>query len=140
MRLRPVARADLDAIRHLRNTNREWFFHDREISAAEHVAWFESLPSRPVDFFVIEEDGRVVGTISLTRRDRQVEVGNLVLDPSSRGRGLMRQAVTLLTAQPGDYVADVKAGNDRSLRVFRAAGFSETESGGVVHFTRRVTG
>lgn len=138
MRLRPVSRADLETIRELRNANREWFFDAREISAAQQLAWFDSLAERAVEFYVIEYDDIVVGTISLTKRGGEMEVGNLILDIRARGRGLMRAAVKEVTRRPGDYFAEVKLGNDRSLRVFRAAAFSERAEGDVVRFTKRV--
>lgn len=138
MRLRPVSRADLDRVRQLRNANREWFFNSREISAAEQSAWFEALATRPVQFFVIEDEDRIVGTISLTVRGDQIEVGNLTLDAAARGRGMMRQAVAAVTARPGRYFAEVKSDNERSLRVFRAAGFAEAAAGGVIRFSRSV--
>jgi RimJ/RimL family protein N-acetyltransferase len=74
----------------------------------------------------------------LTKRDGEIEVGNLILDARARGRGLMRQALEALTQQPGNYFAEVKANNDRSLRVFRAAAFTERANGEVVRFTKRV--
>jgi RimJ/RimL family protein N-acetyltransferase len=138
MRVRPVSGADLETIRQLRNANREWFFDAREVTAAQQMAWFDSLAARLVDFYVIECDEVVVGTISLTKRDGEIEVGNLILDARARGRGLMRQALEALTQQPGNYFAEVKANNDRSLRVFRAAAFTERANGEVVRFTKRV--
>lgn len=125
MRLRPLSKDDLETVRRLRNGSRHAFFDDREISAADQLRWFETLPQRPVAFYVIEEDGKVVGTISTTKTAHGTEIGNLVLDPAYRGRGLMRQAVEQLTAQPGTYIAEVKRGNDPSLRVFEASGFAE---------------
>jgi RimJ/RimL family protein N-acetyltransferase len=140
MRLRPIGSTDLEAVRLLRNHNRECFFDTREISAAQQIEWFERLHTKPVTFLVIEEDGLVVGTISVTMRPGDREVGNIVLDPAYRGRGLMRRAVEQLTAPPGDYVADVKAGNTSSLNVFRGAGFSEETVGDVVRLRKRVAG
>jgi RimJ/RimL family protein N-acetyltransferase len=125
MHLRLLARADLEAVRLLRNNCREAFFDSREIDAGQQVAWFERLDRASVSFFVIEEDGVVVGTVSVTDRPDAREVGNLTLHPSCRGRGLMRQAVVQLTALPGCYVAEIRPDNARSLRVFRAAGFVE---------------
>lgn len=138
MRLRLLARSDLETVRRLRNANREWFFDEREVSEAEQAAWFDSLSSRPVDFYVIEDARQIVGTISLTRRDTEIEIGNLLLDPTARRRGLMRRAVSQLIATPGCYVARVKPGNDRSLRVFRIAGFAERALDDVVWFEKRV--
>src|SRR5688572_1398420 len=123
MRIRPLTRDDLETVRDLRNANRHAFFDDREISAEEQARWFERLSERPVKFYVIEKDGRVIGTISLTETREGREVGNLVLDPAYRGQGIMRHAVEQLCAEPGTYFAEVKAGNDPSLRVFTATGF-----------------
>jgi RimJ/RimL family protein N-acetyltransferase len=138
MRLRPIASGDLERVRLLRNQSRESFFDSREISAARQREWFENLRSKPTTFFVIEEDGVVVGTISVTARVDDQEIGNIILDPAYRGRGLMRRAVEQLTAAPGDYFADVKAGNTPSLNVFRATGFSEEPAGDVVLLRKRV--
>lgn len=124
MRLRPLAEQDLETIRALRNRDRHCFFDSREITSAAHRRWFQSLPAAPVEFFVIEDEGRVVGTISVTTSADGKEIGNLLLDHLSRGRGLMLRAVTQLTASPARYFARVKSGNSASERVFRAAGFS----------------
>lgn len=140
MRLRPLTRADLETVRLLRNHSRESFFDTCEIAADQQLAWFERLHLKPVAFFVIEEDGRVVGTISVTDGPDGREVGNLTLAPACRGRGLMRQAVMQLTTSPGRYFADVKGENQPSLSVFRAAGFSEESSGNTVRLWKSVTG
>ncbi len=126
MELRPVVDADLETIRRLRNLDRHLFFDDREITPEGQRRWFAALPRKPVDFFVIEEGGEVVGTISVTTSADGKEIGNLLLDRAWRGRGLMRQAVAQLTGEPGRYVAYVKAGNTPSARVFRASRFTET--------------
>lgn len=126
MRLRPSEQRDLDRIRELRNRNRCWFFDDREISAEEQRQWFASLGERGVCFYVIEEDERIVGTISVTTTPDGSEIGNLILDDDYRGRGLMTRAVRELIAEPGVYFARVKPDNEASLDVFRRAGFAAT--------------
>lgn len=123
MHLRPIEAADLETIRALRNRYRQWFFDNREITRETHTRWFKALATKPIDFFVIEDDGRVVGTISVTTSADGMEIGNLLLDPECRGRGIMRHAVAELTAEPGRYVAHVKNGNTPSERVFLASGF-----------------
>jgi len=125
MHIRPLTAADLERVRQLRNQSRHAFFDDREISPGDQARWFERLPGRPVRFFVIEADAIVVGTISLTETPEGIEVGNLVLDPSYRGRGIMQRAVTQLTGEPGTYVAYVKPENRASRRVFEATGFDD---------------
>jgi len=124
VRLRPLTADDLETVRQLRNANRHAFFDDREISAEDQRRWFQRLPGRPVRFMVIELDQRVVGTISVAETSAGKEIGNLVLDPRYRGRGIMRRAVEQLTAEPGRYLAEIKADNEPSQRVFAAAGFT----------------
>ena len=125
-RLRPLAEGDLETVRRLRNAHRQAFFDDREISAEDQARWFARLGERPVRFYVIEADDRVVGTISLSDTPHGREIGNLVLDPAYRGHGIMRRAVEQLTAEPGTYIAEVKAGNDPSLNVFANTGFEKS--------------
>ena len=132
MRVRRIERDDLPLVRRLRNDNRHWFFDDREISQEEHEAWYASLAERGVDFFVLEEDGRVIGTISVSERHDGREVGNLTLDEDYRGRGLMTEAVRQVCSGPGPYFARVKHGNGASAAVFERASFSS-----YLYFERR---
>lgn len=124
MRLRPIGEADLEVVRRLRNSNRKWFFDTREVTVETQRRWFKALDTRPVDFYVLEVEGTVVGTASVTTSGNGLEIGNLILDPAWRGRGLMRHAVAELTAAPGCYLARVKPGNTASERVFLANGFT----------------
>jgi RimJ/RimL family protein N-acetyltransferase len=124
--LRPIEERDLPVVRELRNRNRSWFFDDREISADQHSAWFDSLGERGVAFYVLEEDERVVGTISITPGEHGSEVGNLTLDDAYRGRGLMTRAVQELCSGPGPWFARVKQDNIASAAVFERAGFEST--------------
>ena len=124
MQLRPIAEADLEFARVLRNANREFFFYDAEISPEQQREWFRTLGLKPIDFFVIEDGGVVVGTISAKHSPGWVEIGNLLMTPAARGKGLMRQAVSQLTTAPGRYFTEVKPHNQRSLAVFRANGFT----------------
>ena len=123
MRLRRLTADDLERVRELRNASRHAFFDSREISAVEQRSWFDRLVHKPVAFYVIEEEGQVVGTISVSDTAKGCEIGNLVLDERFRGRGLMRRAVEQLTAAPGTYYAEIKADNDPSRAVFRETGF-----------------
>ncbi len=138
MQLRPLAQADLEIVRQLRNANRQFFFYDAEIDAAQHAAWFRALASKPVDVFVIEDGGAVVGTVSATRSPDGIEIGNLVLAAAARGKGLMRKAVQQITTAPGHYFAEVKAGNTASLAVFKATGFTIASSGEVARLVKDV--
>src|SRR5579883_2202796 len=101
MELRPLEEADLEIVRELRNRNRGWFFHSAEISADEQRRWFRSLGGRPVRFYVILDRGEVVGTISATDTPEGIEIGNLLMRETHRGRGLVRRAIDRLTTAPG---------------------------------------
>ncbi len=125
MRLRLLKETDLEAIRVLRNQNRSSFFDDAEISPEQQWQWFSSLLGKPVLFYVLEVDGKVVGTISVTDRGSRREIGNLLLNEDYRGQGLMQAALQEVTAEPAHYFSEVKVGNEASLNVFRRAGFSE---------------
>ena len=136
MQLRKIAAADLEFVRRLRNANRHFFFSDAEISAEQQLAWFQSLGSKPIDFFVIEEAATPVGTISAKHSSGWTEIGNLLLTPEAQGRGLMRQAVSKLTSAPGRYFSEVKSDNRKSLAVFEATGFTVADMGNVVRFEK----
>lgn len=123
MKLRRLVADDLEVVRKLRNDNRAAFFDDATISAEAQQRWFARLNERPVAFYVIEVDGAVVGTISITDTSEGREIGNLVLDRNHRGRGLMTEAIRELTREPGRYFAMIKPGNQPSLAAFDRAGF-----------------
>jgi RimJ/RimL family protein N-acetyltransferase len=138
MHLRPLAGADLEIVRRLRNDNRAAFLDANEVTAEQHLAWFARLESRRVAFYVIEEDGQVAGTISVTEREDAREVGNLTLAVEHRGRGLMRRAVAELTAAPGRYFSEIRPENEVSRRLFRSLGFVERLDGPIVRAWKTV--
>ena len=124
--LRKLQEKDLEILRQMRNENREWFFHNASISTEEQQHWYDNLPAN-LSFYVLEEDGRIIGSVSLTEHLEGVEVGNILLDAKYRGRGLMHVAISNLISQaPGKrYYARVLAGNENSLRLFRSSGFKD---------------
>ena len=138
MQLRPLAEADLETIRLLRNSYRKFFFYDAEITPAQQAAWFKTLQINPIHFYVIEDGGAVVGTISTNTYPEGIEIGNLLLDKAARGKGYMRDAVRQLTARPGHYFAKVKSGNTPSIAVFTDTGFTVASRGEVVRLTKDV--
>ncbi len=123
VRLRQIVEADLDIVSALRNESREWFFDNRVVSREGLRHWLRTIANRPIDFFVLDEGGRAIGTISVTTSADGQEIGHLLLDPAWRGRGLMHAAVAQLTTEPGRYFARVKPGNTASERVFLHSGF-----------------
>lgn len=133
MNLRKITAEDLDRTRQLRNENREWFFYSDYITEEQHKKWFSEL--KGCSFYVIEEDGEVIGTIGVTDAG---EVGNLTMSNEHRGKGYMKKAIQELTKDGRDYYAKILPHNENSLRVFAKAGFVETScTPDVVYVTRR---
>jgi RimJ/RimL family protein N-acetyltransferase len=132
--LRLIEEKDLPVCRELRNTNREWFYNSGVISEEQHRVWYTSVKDKR-SFYVIELEGKVVGTISAVYKDGMTELGNLTLDNRYRGLGLMTQAVSILTQSPGTYFATTLIHNVKSQQVFERCGFKReglTEDGNVL--------
>jgi RimJ/RimL family protein N-acetyltransferase len=129
VQLRLIEERDLEAVRALRNSNRRWFFDDREVTPAQHRRWFEALAGGPTRFYVMEEDGEVVGTISLKALADGTELGHVIVSAGRRGRGLARLAIERLTASPGTYLVDVRAGNQAAIALYERTGFSRERRG-----------
>lgn len=124
MKLRLIEEADLEAVRLLRNANGAAFFNERSVSMADQRRWYLALSTKPVRFYVIEEDDHVVGTISATQRGSAIEIGNIIVDAAYRRRGLMRKAVAQVTSEPGEYICRVLPDNQPSLSLFEHCGFA----------------
>lgn len=126
MRVRPLKETDLEAVRRLRNADRAAFFDSREISPEDQRRWFAELPAS-VSFYVLEEEGEVIGAVSLTDQGPDgIEVGNVLLDRCYRGRGLMTAAIRDLCAGPARYFARILPGNTASQSLFGRVGFTES--------------
>jgi RimJ/RimL family protein N-acetyltransferase len=124
VQLRPIEERDLDAVRRLRNANRQWFFYDREVTPEQHRAWFDGLGDGPMRFYVMEEDGEVVGTVSVKDTPDGTEFGNLIVDDRYRGHGLALQTLEELTSEPGIYFSNILPENAASIGALQRVGFS----------------
>ena len=126
--LGPLGKADLEFVRQLRNRLRHWFFDSRPVSPAQHRAWFDRLKQQPeAAFYVIRLDGVPVGTISLRETSEGTEVGNLMLNESARGRGIMQDVCRQLLVPGRTYFARIKPENLPSLKLFMRLGFALTQ-------------
>jgi ribosomal protein S18 acetylase RimI-like enzyme len=81
--------------------------------------------------YVLRVSGNVVGSILLSRDDDSIKVNNLVVDPSSQGRGysrvLMDHAEDMARAQ--DLAAVTLFTNEKmheNITLYRKIGFTET--------------
>ncbi len=134
-RLRPIGEADLAQILEWRNSPevRVFMYTSREISQAEHGAWFERLQhdaSRRT--WIFEADGEPMGVVNLTRIDAasgEAHWGFYVRPGAPKGSGIRLGRLALAEAfgQLGltRLIGEVLASNEASLRFHRKLGFEQ---------------
>jgi RimJ/RimL family protein N-acetyltransferase len=102
------------------------------ITPATHHRWLGRRLTTPDDarIWIGETDGLPIGVVRFERRGAdRVEV-SITVAPVSRGRGLARPLLEAgIVAARGVFgrvtiLADVLPGNDASMRLFQAAGFT----------------
>ena len=136
--LRPIEREDLQRLHELRQ--------DVELGVLAYSGWqpkplallekqFEKgLDDEEFTWFVIEADGKVIGTTGLHDFDRRhgaAELGIAIYDRDYLGKGYGREAIRLLL----EWAFNVgnwrriwlmtSAPNERAIRSYRACGFVE---------------
>lgn len=115
--IRPIEKSDLEWARELRNSNRKHFFDSRYISKTQHRLWFNKL-SHP--FFVIELDGKQVGTIGV----HGGEIHNILIDKKYRRKGVFTQVLALVEKIYGiPLFLEVQPDNHAAIRVYKRLGF-----------------
>jgi RimJ/RimL family protein N-acetyltransferase len=136
--LREVRREDAgDLYRWRMHPLSRFSFHDTdEVPYERHERFLEAYfaPTNRDAWFVIEVDGRPVGTISLydpSPDGREAEWGRFVVAPEERGRGWGRRALSLLleyarSARIRGLRCDVLASNEAPRALYRDLGFVET--------------
>ncbi len=136
--LREMRREDArDLYRWRMHPQSRFCFHDTsEVPYEAHERFVDSYfaPTNRDAWFVIEAQGRAVGTISLYNRSpdgRRAEWGRFVVAPEERGRGWGRRALTLLIEHARsvgirELTCDVLASNEAPRALYRALGFVET--------------
>jgi RimJ/RimL family protein N-acetyltransferase len=136
--LRAVERADLQKVWELRNDaeiEANAFGPPTPHSMAEIEAWFERLhaPANKDHVFVIEADGRFVGTCNLRDVDalnRRADLGISLL-PDEIGKGFGSDAIRVLLEYTFVHLnlhklcLDTLETNEAALRAYRACGFVE---------------
>jgi ribosomal protein S18 acetylase RimI-like enzyme len=93
--LRSATDRDLDNLRSWKNSNRQFFFHQNEISAEQQLAWYESFALRPYDYMLmIQHQDIAKGCIGIRRVDDEWEIYNVILgDPAFGKQGNMGRAL-----------------------------------------------
>lgn len=145
LRLREVTRADAEELYHWRmdDRSRTMFRSTERVPFAGHLAFIDRYfqEDNTDRWFVIEEDGRKVGTITLygfSADGAEAEWGRLVVDPEQRGRGYASRALRLLIAHARALGVrrlrcEVLEGNAVAESLYRHAGFAAAgvqEAGG----------
>lgn len=128
MKIVKLKKHHIEALRILRNNNREYFFNKKLITPARQESWFNSLESnKDVQFYVVEENKLVIGSLSLKKTPEGIEVGNVILDNNFRGKGIMTNLINELVKKSKGKVfyARVFLTNTDSQKLFERCGFKK---------------
>lgn len=109
---------------------RRWSFESDSIEWDTHVAWFKSRRGDPsyLMYVLADADGEPVGLVRFEVSGGGGVVG-ISIAADHRGRGYAAEALRLACAtffaatDAAEVVAEIKPGNDASVRAFERAGF-----------------
>jgi UDP-2,4-diacetamido-2,4,6-trideoxy-beta-L-altropyranose hydrolase len=143
LRLRPATVADAALLLEWRNdeATRLASHNTGVVTPEDHARWLDALlrdPSRRL--FIAEVNGDPVGSVRADRDpDGACHELSWTVAPAARGRGMGVRMVQLLLAEvSGPVRAEVKPGNQASVRIAEAAGLAfDVERNGVMHFQTR---
>lgn len=134
--LRLLRASDLPYTLEWRNQEnaRKWFRYDKLLTLEQHNKWFAEYALKNDDFtFVFEVDSKPIGQFAIYNLDRvnqRAEVGRILLDPSSQGKGYATEAlIGLVQIAEIDLSCnciwlEVKSENSKAIRVYEACGFT----------------
>jgi RimJ/RimL family protein N-acetyltransferase/ubiquinone/menaquinone biosynthesis C-methylase UbiE len=107
------------------------------ITPAEHADWFARRLADPnTRIFIVEYEGEAAGQVRVDRLDSDRGEIHIALAAEVRGRGLAAEALRAAARLGTDELrlarieANVRAGNEPSLRAFARAGFTEVRRDG----------
>lgn len=125
--VRIVAAKDSADIWRIRNTDsvRSVSHHPEPIAWEQHQAWFTDYLQNPDNHcFIVEQDGQLAGYCRID--DGLVSIA---IDPAWHGRGLGKKlllsAVKTSSPQISPIKAEVRFGNEASMKLFQSTGFTE---------------
>lgn len=135
---RGIAREDAELIVAWRSdpVNYRNFRSGASLTLESHLAWFERYlgDSTRYDFMVLGPDGKPIGTVSLSDvTSESCEIGYMIGDVASRGRGYASEAVRAACGVAFDELgvdrvdARILPGNVASERAAASAGLVEHE-------------
>lgn len=136
MRVRDAALADAQLLLTWANDEetRRQSFSPQAISLEQHLDWLHGvLADERRTIYIAERAAEPVGTVRFERAD-DVDVISVTVAPEHRGRGLAASILAAGTnrwrdSHPGSRIrAEIRAGNEASIRAFHRAGFQEVTS------------
>lgn len=92
--LRSAGQADLEYLRQWKNEQKQFFFHQEEITQEQQGKWYESFVSRPDDVMLMAEyEHRLFGCMGIRWQENHWDIYNVILGLQEfGGRGLMGRA------------------------------------------------
>lgn len=132
--LRPSARADRDTLFAWQQIPdmRRYFKNPQSPTAVDHAAWFTAVRADPrVRLFLIIVSGKPAGTLRLEETETDALKVSILVAPEHLRRGVAGTALGLAHAmwpQPR-FLAEIHPGNDPSLALFAAAGYTQVQPG-----------
>lgn len=145
LELRPATQDDAQRLYDWRNdpATRQASHGSTPVAWPDHQRWLATVLADPRRrLWIACLDGEPVGTVRADAPDAAAadpaQVLSWTVAPAARGRGLGARMVRQLAAQlPGPLRAEVREGNDASVRVALAAGLvAAGRQGAVLHFRR----
>lgn len=119
----PATEDDLDALVSIEQASpRAW---SRQAFALE-------LGHSPPTLFVLRSSGEPVAFVAARIHIPEMDIVNLAVRPDQRGRGLGRRLLSSFLAEVAStgvrtVFLEVRAGNEEALKLYRRAGFRETQ-------------
>jgi RimJ/RimL family protein N-acetyltransferase len=112
-----------------------------ELAFDAHISWLNATLADPLrQLFIVEEDGRPIGTVRVDQEANGSAELSWTVAPEARGRGMAKRMVRLVADEVSGargVRAEVKAGNEASIKVAEAAGMRlSRQEGEVLHFAR----
>lgn len=100
LELRSATSEDMERLRQWKNAQRQFFFHQEEISQSQQRQWFDALEQRSHDLMLMAVfEGQVFGCMGIRWQADHWDIYNVILGlPDYGKRGLMGQAFAAMLA------------------------------------------
>lgn len=144
MTVRKATMEDAETLFAWRNdqTTRLASHNTEKLEFAPYVSWLGATLSNPMKLLLIaEENGSPVGTVRVDRETGGTAELSWTVAPEARRRGVAKRMVQLVADEISALYtirAEIKMGNEASVKVAEAAGMQFAEQvGNVLHFVRK---